>query len=273
VSKEFRLHALPAGTLPTPAWATVFGTNDTTLIDLGFYVWIITDGDTVGLVDTGLPLDPTEADAVSDANRAFDQASHFRDVRCLPELLADAGLRGADVDFVAITQTVTYHTGGIDAMLMPRAHFYVPFAGVREMLVDQPGHPATQFYFTERSWTALRQLAVESRLHCVDRPTEIVPGIVFETTGGHHPGSGALQIRTGMGTTGLLETAFLQTNLDRQQPIGIAEDISTCRAVIRRYLRDCDQVIAIHDPANVQRFPLDGFRAESADHGREEDLR
>lgn len=260
---EFCLYALPAGTLPVPAWAATFGANSTALQDLGFYVWIVTDGITVGLVDTGLPLDPAEAAAVSDENRIFDQDSYFHHIRLLPELLADAGLSGADIDFVAVTQTVTYHTGGIDAELLPRAHFYLPYAGVREMLVDAPGHPATEFYFTERSWTALRQLSIEGRLHLVEEPMEIVPGVHIETTGGHHPGSAALKIHTAAGRIGLLETAFLQTNLDREQPIGIAEDIATCRAAIRRYRRECDEVIAIHEPSNASRFPLSGFYAGS----------
>ena len=265
MSTELRLHALPAGTLPIPTWAAIFGANSTTLTDLGFYVWIVTDGTTIGLIDTGLPLDPIEAAAVSDENRVFDQGSYFRHIRLLPELLADVGLSGADVDFVAITQTVTYHTGGIDAELLPRAHFYLPYDGIREMLLDPPGHPATEFYFTEGSWSTLRQLAIERRLHLIDGPVEIVPGVHIETTGGHHPGSAALKIRTSAGLTGLLETAFLQTNLEREQPIGIAEDIATCRAVIRRYRRECDEVVAIHEPTNASRFPLAGFRAVSAD--------
>lgn len=273
MSASFRLHAMPVATLPVPAWAAMFATNDSTLVDLGFYVWILTDGSTVGLVDLGLPLDPADAAMLDDANRALDPGSYFHDPHLLPDLLADAGLSGADIDFVAITQTVTYHTGGIDAALLPRAQFYISLAGITEFLVEPPRHPATPFFFTQASWTALRQLAIENRLHAVDDPTQIVPGVVFETTGGHHPGSAGLRIRTEAGTTGLLETAFLQANLDSQHPIGICEDVSRCRSVIRRYLRECDDVIAIHDPSNVIRFPLDGFQAPAASRAEAQDVR
>ena len=58
-----------------------------------------------------------------------------------------------------------------------------------ELLLDNPGHPPRGFYFTEDSWQFLRKLLVEDRIQSVDKPTEVVPGIVFETTGGHHPGS------------------------------------------------------------------------------------
>jgi hypothetical protein len=89
----------------------------------------------------------------------------------------------------------------------------------------------------------------------VDEPTVIAPGIQFETTGGHHPGSAALQIATQEGVTGLLEAAFLERNVADGLPIGIAEDAALCRRVINRYRRECDQVIALHDPANAERFP------------------
>lgn len=263
MSPKFRLHALAAGTLPVPGWATLFGSNTTDLRDLGFYVWIVTDGTTVGLVDTGLPLDAADAIDLDDANRALDPGSQFRDVRLLPDLLAGAGLSGADIDFVAITQTVTYHTGGLDAELLPRAHVYIAFAGVRELLLDPPGHPAPQFYFTARGWSSLRLLTLEGRLHLVRKDAEIVPGITFQATGGHHPGSAALRIQTDAGTIGLLETAFLNANLEQRQAIGIAEDVATCRSVIRRYLRECDDVIAIHEPSNAARFPPGSLRASS----------
>lgn len=253
----FRLHSLPAGTLSVPSSFAFFGRSDAASAELGFYVWIVTNGVTLGLVDTGLPLDRGERDALC----VHDP---FQDIRLLPDLLDAAGVAGSDVDFVAITQTVTYHTGGIDAALLPRAHFYLPRAGVREMLIDPPGHPSTDLYFTAAGWTALRQLAIEGRLHCVDEPTEVTPGVVFETTGGHHPGSAALKIRTEAGTTGLLETAFLQANLDRRHPIGLAEDVARCRSVIHRYLSECDEVVPIHEPSNARRFPFGSFRSPAA---------
>ena len=257
MSGVFRLQALVAGIHKAPRWAVLFGDpRPAVLDDLFFHVWVVTDGETVGLVDTGLPFDEQERHELSETARPSGDDAVFRDVRLLPDLLADANLSGSDVDFVAITQTVTYHTGGIDPDLLPRARFYVPRAGVLEMLVAPPGHPQTQFYFPARGWAGLRQLSIEGRLHVVDDPTEIVPGVTFETTGGHHPGSAALRIQTERGITGLLETAFVQENLDTGTPVGISENVAVSRSVIRRYLSECDEVVAIHDPANARRFPV-----------------
>lgn len=255
MSPAYQLHAIPVATLPIPGWEAFFGRNDFTFYDLGFYVWVVTDGSTLGLIDTGLPLDPGDRATLDAANRGLDERSTFRDVRTLTEVLNDGGITPGDIDFVAITQTITYHTGGLDAAMLPRAQVYMSRAGVHEMLCSPPGHPPVAEYFTSRSWSSIRQFAIEGRLHCVDDPTVIVPGIRFETTGGHHPGSAGLQIATDAGLTGILETAFFDRNVAEGHPIGIAENAAACRSAIKRYRQECDTVIALHDPANAERFP------------------
>lgn len=255
----YRLHAIPVATLPIPGWEAFFGINDTEFYDLAFYVWVVTDGSTIGLIDTGLPLDPGERATLDEACRQLDQRSTFRDVRVLTEVLDETGIAPADVDFVAITQTITYHTGGLEAALLPRAQVYLSRAGIHEVLADPPGHPPSAHYFTERSWSSIRQFAVEGRLHCVDGPTAIAPGVRFETTGGHHPGSAGMMITTHAGMTGMLETAFFDRNVAEGHPIGIAENAAACRSAIQQYRRECQQVVALHDPANAERYPISSF--------------
>lgn len=252
----YSLHAMQVATLPIPGWEAFFGINDTAFHDLAFYVWVVTNGTITGLIDTGLPLDPDERATLDEACRQLDERSTFRDVRVLTEVLGENGINPADVDFVAITQTITYHTGGLDAAILPRAHVYLSRAGLHEMLADPPGHPPTAHYFTERSWSSIRQFAIEGRLHSVDGPAPIAPGIRFETTGGHHPGSAGLQISTLAGVTGMLETAFFDRNLAECRPVGIAESAAACRSAIQRYTRECQQVVALHDPANAERYPI-----------------
>ncbi|MBN9153521.1 MAG: hypothetical protein J0J05_06015 [Microbacterium sp.] len=252
---RFTIRALRAAVLPTPGWALEFGANDATLHDLHFYVWLVTDGETVGLIDTGLPLDRADADALGATNAAFGDPVGFRDVRTLPEILADAGVRPEDVSFVAITQTVTYHTGGLDAELLPNAIFYLARAGVWELLADPPGHPAPEFYFTRSSWASLRDLAVGGRLRLVADCAQIVPGVRFVVTGGHHPGSAAVVVDTATGVVGILETAFVKRNLESGTPIGIAEDMAAARRAMSSMRDRCDTVVAIHDPDNARDFP------------------
>jgi len=255
MNPPYSLHAIPIATLPAPGWELFFGRNDNEFYDLNFYVWVVTDGVTLGLIDTGLPLDGVALATLNEANSKLDERHIFSGVRTVTQVLDEYAIAPQDVDFVAITQTMSYHTGGLDAAVFPRAHVYLSRAGIHELLGEPPGHPAPEHYFTEATWASLRQFVIEGRLHCVDEPTLISPGIQFETTGGHHPGSAALKITTEQGVIGLLETAFVQRNVEEGLPIGIAEDAALCRRVIKRYKSECDQVIALHDPANVELFP------------------
>lgn len=254
MSDRYVIRAELAAILPAPGWAVMFGEHDLSLHDLYFYVWVVSDGTTIGLIDAGLPLNATEADALGETNRAFGDDVGFRSVRTLPQILDEAGIRGEDVSFVAITQTVTYHSGGIDADLLPNAHFYLARAGVEEFLSGGPGHPAPEFYFSTSSWASLRTLAIEGRLHLVESSASIVPGIEFEVTGGHHPGSGAVIVNTSDGVVGVLETAFLKRNLETGRPIGIAESIADARAAMISFQGRFDTVVAIHDPGNLRDF-------------------
>lgn len=250
----YAIRAERAAVLATPGWAIMLGENDSALHDLHFYVWIVTDGVDVGLIDAGLPPAQEDAEALGATNRAFGDTTGFRSVRTLPQILEDARIDPADVSFVALTQTVTYHTGGIDAALLPNATFYLARAGVDEFLGDPPGHPAPEFYFTAASWDSLRTLAIEGRLRLVADTEEIRPGIRYEVTGGHHPGSAGLIVTTAQGRVGILETAFFASNLETGRPIGIAEDAAAARRAMASFLARCDVVAAIHDPANADRF-------------------
>jgi glyoxylase-like metal-dependent hydrolase (beta-lactamase superfamily II) len=262
VTPAYTLHAIPVGRLPIPGWEAFFGINDSTFYDLAFYVWVVTDGRSLGLIDTGLPSDLADRAALDEANRQLDERSTFTDVRTLAEALDESGIAPEDIDFVAITQTITYHTGGLDADALPRARIYLSRAGIQEMLGEPPGHPPTAYYFTDRSWSSIRTFAVEGRLHCVDEPCTVAPGITFATTGGHHPGSAGLRIVTDDGVVGLLETAFLDRNVTETRPIGIAENAAACRTAIRDYRRECDRVVALHDPANAQRYPISALQRQ-----------
>jgi len=154
-----------------------------------------------------------------------------------------------------ITQSITYHSGGLTEELMPRAQVYISRSGMMELLLETPGHPPRDLYFTAAGWEYMRRLLIEGRLHLVDDPTEVAPGLIYETTGGHHPGSAAVRVQTALGTTGILETVAVKGNIDEERPMGVAENVAKCREAIRRYKRQCDVVFADHDPAILERFP------------------
>ena len=54
---------------------------------------------------------------------------------------------------------------------------------------------------------------------------------------------------------GIIEMASLKRNIDEAHPFGIAENAAVCREVIRRCKRECDLLLAAHDPTIIDRFP------------------
>lgn len=250
----FSIEAIPVATLPIPGWEAFFGMNDNNWYDLTFYVWLLYDGRYRGLVDLGPPDDAADFDALRSACQSVDARSTLRRECSLTDALERFGVVPADIDFVLLTQSITYHSGGLAREWLPNAEVFLAADGLREMLIQPPGHPPVDAYFTPSSWVFLRELAVQGRLHLVRQATEVVPGVQFEPTGGHHPGSAGVRIATHFGTVGLLETAFFQRNIDEVLPIGIAENAAQARAIIKRYRTECEDVVAIHDPGNTIRF-------------------
>jgi len=243
----WNIETLQLARLPVPGWECVFGRNDCAMRDLSFWVWILKSGNQTGMIDTGLPEGPA-LEHLNRVNQTLDPRSVFTVEHTLETALARMGIAPEEINFVLITQLVTYSTGGLLRQNLPNAQVYCVWEGVRELLLDKPGHPPREFYFTPESWGYLHELLMEDRVTFAEGPLEVAPGIIFEPTGGHHPGSAGVRIRTSKGTLGILETAFVQENIESEIPIGIAENAARCRDAIRKYKRECDFVVAGHDP-------------------------
>lgn len=255
-SPGFTVSAFQVAKLPVAGWNAYFGSGDATLHELAFYIWHLERDGLHVLVDAGLPAAGAERDDLIRASASRDARSLFTDIRVIDDAMAAFGLQPDDIDIVLITQTITYHTGGLIREWFPRAEVYLSLAGVQEFLTSPVGHPATDLYFTRETWNYIRDLAISGRLHVTDGPVQVRAGLTFETTGGHHPGSAAVKVDTGSEVLGILETAFLQKNIDDLHPIGIAEDVAQCRRMIVKYHTECDRVVAIHEPANMSLFPI-----------------
>lgn len=240
-------------TLPVPAWECVFGRNDCSMRDLTFWTWILRCGDKIGLIDTGLPIGPALAQ-LNKANQKIDPKSVFSVQRELKDLFAEKSIRAVNIDFVLITQLITYCTGGLIRENFPSAHVYCAWEGMQEFLTCNPGHPPREFYLTPESWAYTRDLLVEERITFAKSPVEVAPGLIFEPTGGHHPGSAGVRVQTAKGIVGILETAFIEENVSSGLPIGIAENASLCREVIATYKSTCDLVLAGHEPQAHQQL-------------------
>ena len=54
----------------------------------------------------------------------------------IDQLLKQERIAPKDIDFVAITQPITYHSGGLTAPYFPNANVHISRAGVLEMLLE-----------------------------------------------------------------------------------------------------------------------------------------
>lgn len=234
--ETYQLQACQIATMPIPGWEIFFARHDIEFYNLSFYVWIVRGNGLTGLIDTGLPLEEPERRRLGDVVQQVDDRCVFAELVPLDKLYAQQGLKPESIDFALLTQAITYHSGGLSPELMPRAQVYISRAGMMEFLLETPGHPPRDIYFTKTGWIFLRQLLLEDRLRLVDEPTEVAPGLIYETTGGHHPGSAGVRARTALGTVGILETAFLQKNIDDVHPVGVAgQGLSRTRFVRRTW--------------------------------------
>lgn len=251
----YQLQAFQIATMPIPGWEIFFGKNDTQFYPLSYYVWVVKGNGLTGIIDTGLPIKEKDRKRLQEIVQLVDGRCVYTDIILLDKLYEKVGLKPESIDFVLITQAITYHSGGLCEELMPRAHVYISKTGMLELLLEEQEHPPQDLYFTEAAWCYFRKLLLEHRLHLVDDPTEVAPGLTFETTGGHHPGSAGVRAQTSLGIVGILETAFLQQNIDEVHPVGVAENVMLCRKAIRQYKQQCEIVLADHDPSILQRFP------------------
>lgn len=234
-------------TLPAPEWECVMGKNETALRPLVFWLWILKSGKEVGIIDTGLP-EAEELEALNQANQTLHPNCVFTLHATLEEALQSHGIAPEQVAFALISQWITYCTGGLVHRWLPRAHVYAAWEGMREFLLEDPGHPPARFYLTPESWEYVRELRIEKRLTFARESQEVRPGVWFDPTGGHHPGSAGVRVQTTRGVVGILETAFVQENIEGIVPIGIAENAAQCRDAIRHYRNCCDLVLAGHEP-------------------------
>lgn len=248
MSEHWTIKPVAIATLPVPGWECVFGRNDCEMRDLVFWVWILKNGEQTGLIDTGCPTG-VDLQALNEANAKLDTRSVFTVHRTLEEVFTAENI--TSVDFVLISQLITYCTGGLNARNFPNTKVWCAWDGMKEFLTQTPGHPPRQFYLTAESWSYFRELLVTGRLFFAQEQTQITDGITFEPTGGHHPGSAGVRVQTAQGVVGILETAFVQENISLEIPIGIAENAAKCRSTIRTYKNECDLVLAGHEPSAV----------------------
>src|SRR2546426_6163353 len=106
---KYSLRAYPLAQQLLPGWACLFTVNDTNLHRIVFYTWIArAEGRTI-LIDAGPPPDEKEFHVLATACQRVGPECVFTRLNSLAGVLSESGVRPESIDYLLITQPITYH--------------------------------------------------------------------------------------------------------------------------------------------------------------------
>jgi len=217
---------------------------------LYFYIWLVQGAGRTIVVDTGMPLDPSELEARVKREKG-PEAFWRTDPEGDPErLLAGAGVRLEQVEHVILSSLGPYAAANVHRF--PRSLFHLSKAGWLEYLA--PRYPEIRHKIPDEAVAYLTTTGLE-QVRLVDGEAEIVPGIRAFEVGCHHRHSMAIAIETAKGPAVIADPIFYYDNVEKGVPVGILENLFECLDLIKRLKREAAIVLPSHDPQVLRRHP------------------
>jgi len=217
-----------------------------------FSVIVLKGNNKTILINSGLEDDSTDLnDFFISWHKNVAIRNHIKTI----DALAKLNIKPEDVDAVLITPITAYTVGTLHHF--PRADYYFGRKGWIDFWAgeqDQPRNPKNVFMPPNiRKHLALN---LEERVKLLeDEHGEIFPGIKAWFAGGHHRSSMAYLVDTEKGVVGLTDGVFKYPNIEKNIPLGIAENIQENLATFRRLKEEADIIIPPYDPEVFKRFP------------------
>jgi len=215
---------------------------------LDYFFWVARNDDRIVLFDTGY-----NKDTAARAGRYLQNDPHNDPL----DVLALLDIAPEDVDHIVITHMHHDHVGNLHRF--PRASFsisreeYAFCTGplVRKELLAR--------WFDEEAIEYLATLTQEGRLHVIDGPETLFPGVDVSHVGGHSPGQVIAQVATAAGTVVLASDAIhFYEELDTDRPFWVFTDLleyyrgyQTLRELAAK---PATSIVAGHDPEVMRRF-------------------
>jgi glyoxylase-like metal-dependent hydrolase (beta-lactamase superfamily II) len=218
--------------------------HDNSNMPLDFYLWLIKDGDTCILVDTGF-----------NAEMAIKRNRHYH---ASPEsLLAQLGINAEDIQHLIITHMHYDHIGNLAAF--PNAVLYVQEKEMHYCTGRAMNHEFIRApYDPDNIANAIYRLHA-GKVRFVNANEEILPGVNIHHMGGHTDGMQIVSVNTERGTVILdSDAAHYWHHLRKGTPFPIVmsiPDMLTAHQRIIQLSSGPDHIIPGHDPAVRQRFP------------------
>ena len=224
-------------------------------LPLQFHMLVVRGGGKTIVVNTGPPADLTEmnkawVDYMGDERGALKVEPEDRPEKALPAIGVDPN----DVDMVIVTPFQQYSISNLK--LFSKAEICLSRHGWIEFQAPTLPMPLAQrrqsipddvlTYLSTEAWERVRLMEDEE---------ELLPGLRTFRTGAHHPESTAVAIETKAGTAIFADCIFHYGNIEKDHPLGIAENIHECKAAYARIREEADVVLAPYDPEILERHP------------------
>jgi glyoxylase-like metal-dependent hydrolase (beta-lactamase superfamily II) len=221
------------------------------VLDMDCYFWLIRSSAGITLVDCGW-------DRRVGLHGISPRYSHIDvEERDPVELLAGVGVAPGDVDRVIISHMHFDHVGNLDlfpdaTLVMSRAE-YACWSGP-ESAQPRPPHPVMS-----RDMQIVEDHRQRGRLHLVDEPSEVVPGVTVHPLGGHTPGQVLVEVTADTGIVLLASDAVhYHEELDENRPFYVFSDLDELVGgydLLRSKAGASDTwVVSGHDPLEMERY-------------------
>jgi glyoxylase-like metal-dependent hydrolase (beta-lactamase superfamily II) len=222
-----------------------YGEPDTT-VTMDFFFWLIRNEQRTVLVDCGFH---------DERSRALG----YRHDRHPLALLATMGVRAEDVDHVVLSHMHFDHIGNVD--LFPNATFSIARAEFEFWTGPFSDRAHLKFASDPVEIAAVADLNAAGRLHLVEGPEELFPGITVTPVRGHTAGHLITEVTTRTGHVVVAsDVIHFYEEMDLDRPFWLFCDLE---GMYRGYqlLRDLEarpntSVVAGHDPAVMTRFAV-----------------
>lgn len=214
-------------------------------LDMDYNFWVVRDGDTVMLVDTGYDID--KRDWLGEIS-----------VTPTPDALDILGIDPADVSMVVTSHYHYDHIGYLGLFVNTKV---ISGRAEHDYWFGKEAADALDGEFsTSEDLAAVHRAEAEGRLVLVDEPTEVYPGITVYPIGGHCPGELLTRIDTASGGLILtVDAAHFYEQIEHEWPFFAFTDLDEMKAgltFINTLAAETGAtVVPGHDGRTRSRFP------------------
>jgi glyoxylase-like metal-dependent hydrolase (beta-lactamase superfamily II) len=251
--ERYSVRVFKSGAEFGPAVSVYWNDRLTEYLELNYYIVLIQNEHRKILVNTGMPPDFSAFEVfVKNWNPAC-RLSREESERPTG-ILSSVGLTPGDIDTVLITPLTVYTTGNLS--LFPQASIALNRGGWIDFWAPAKHAPRLppDIAIARESRLYLAGDGL-SRIRLLDDEEQVYPGIRCFHTGGHHASSMAIAVETAKGTVILGDCFFTYDNLEKNIPIGWAENMQEIYAAYARVREEADIAVPLYDPEVLKRFP------------------